>query len=95
MGRQEVTKVEKFCDRCGRVNNYLTVCIVCGQEYCLICDGATCNALSQNICRDCIEREDVKTILKNYLEKEYRPLKERQKLELAALPEKPPEEARP
>ena len=95
MGRREVTKEEHYCDRCGGINKFLTVCIVCDREYCLVCGGATCNAMHQNICRDCIERDDVQTILNDYLVKEYRPLKGRQKKELASLPETPNEEARP
>lgn len=95
MGHREVTKDESYCDRCGSIGGYLTVCIVCGHEYCLVCRGVTCNAMSQNICRDCIDRDDVRAILMKYLEKEYHPLKDRQKRELVDLPGNPGEEARP
>lgn len=67
--KQEITKEIMICDVCNREQNYLQKCIVCGKEYCLLCNSIIPGCIIQvDCCKKCAERDDVNEIVKKYAE---------------------------
>jgi hypothetical protein len=62
----ETTIPEKkihVCDFChDRRESYLQTCIVCGKEFCLICEGKAHNPYHLQFCQDCIELPEVEAM---------------------------------
>jgi hypothetical protein len=54
------------CDLCNRESTSLTACLVCGREYCFLCEGLISGCIVMpDICRNCARHEPVaKTVLK-------------------------------
>jgi hypothetical protein len=65
--KKEVTKEIRICDVCERENTYLQKCIVCGKEYCLICQSIIPGCMiSVGCCKVCADRDDVNEIVRKY-----------------------------
>ena len=57
-----------FCDICNREQNYLNKCLVCGNEYCIMCHGIISGCVHQvdDICTNCSEIKNVINIVRKY-----------------------------
>lgn len=89
MSRKTETVKVVICDVCHRLVSNLSLmknCIICGREYCYYCQGVGNNAFREDICKDCIKRKDVQSILEQYLELRYHPAVRDQRMALKALP---------
>lgn len=52
----------EVCDRCNK-EGFLDRCHVCGDTYCLTCEGTVAGSGGfTTLCRKCAERDDVKSI---------------------------------
>lgn len=72
------------CDRCHR-ESLLTMCIVCGAQFCLACRATMCGSwVSPTVCRDCADREDVQKLVACYSE-ELTPIFKRRHMALKRL----------
>jgi hypothetical protein len=59
----------EVCDYCSR-SGYLQTCIVCGGQYCLLCEGMISGCwISPRICKVCSTRKDVNLIVEKYAQK--------------------------
>lgn len=69
--KQIVKKEIYTCDLCGREQNssMLDKCIACGRSYGWECKFDLRNVYSLNVCKECAEKEPIKTYLWNLWEK--------------------------
>ncbi len=80
----------EVCDRCQR-EGYLQTCLVCGERYCLTCQGLVAGCMVEtNLCRKCTKREDVRKVTDRYAAK-IRPVVKRRDAALKGLPAHPEE----
>lgn len=55
------------CDCCERGDQYLTRCDVCGEKYCLTCQGVVCGSYGfTRLCRKCAELDEVTAICRKF-----------------------------
>lgn len=55
------------CDICKRESGLLTKCLICGSEYCTMCDAYLPGCMIEaHICRPCDDRLDVQDVIKRY-----------------------------
>ena len=51
------------CDVCNRQDSLLRKCLVCGGDYCWICNAVICGCVSSpDVCLPCGQRNDVNAI---------------------------------
>jgi len=82
----------EVCDFCGR-DTFLQTCLVLKNRkryrYCLTCDGKIAGCWVQpNICRECQDREDVKSVVSEYA-KQITPIIRKRDEELKRLEQVP------
>ena len=54
------TKEVRYCDVCGRESNIpLTQCPICKRENCYTCSSQLYDVWHTNICKKCLEDEDI------------------------------------
>lgn len=54
----------EVCDFCEREKSYLTQCIVCKKEYCLLCRICIAGCIhSPDVCEECAKDERVRDII--------------------------------
>lgn len=57
---------KEVCDHCGR-DGVLTTCLVCGKQYCLLCDCYLPGCMVRpDVCKKCDDRDDVKALSERY-----------------------------
>lgn len=89
--KKKIKKTIEVCDFCGR-ESVLKHCLICNKEFCGLCVGYRSNAFDQPICKVCIQRDDVHTVLAKGVE-HFHKWRDGQKGELIVLPKmekKPP-----
>lgn len=61
------SKFVNACDICQNQNLYLKKCIVCGKEYCFICEAVIPGCMHPpDICKDCGKDEKVQFVVHKY-----------------------------
>ena len=67
MKKEIPSEVVDVCDICKSQKTYLEKCIVCGKEYCNICEAVMSGCMHQpDICKDCGKDEHVKFVVHKY-----------------------------
>lgn len=62
-------KTQHVCDSCHR-DGFLETCHVCGQEFCLTCQGTVAASWGfTTLCRVCSGRDDVEKICERFAKK--------------------------
>lgn len=61
------SEIVEVCDLCQRQKIYLKKCIVCGKDYCLLCESVIPGCMHQpGICKDCGGDQYVKDVVLKY-----------------------------
>ena len=74
------SKTVEVCDRCKRARDggLLTVCVMCGREYCYACEAIMCGCVHQpDLCRDCGETDAAKAVVEKYAKRLARIVRQR------------------
>ena len=78
MRKRVPAKTVTVCDVCHREDGYLTECIVCGKEYCLLCKCCIPGCMmAPDVCKECDDREDVQKVCAKHAPKFGKVLKRR------------------
>lgn len=57
---------KEVCDTCER-EGHLTTCLVCGKQFCLLCQCYLVGCMVRpDVCKKCDDRDDVQQIAKQY-----------------------------
>lgn len=95
MKQRVPAKMVLVCDICHRQDGYLTKCLVCGREYCLLCRGIISGCMIMpDICRECDDKPEVKTLVDKYADKIV-PIVRQRDAALKRLGEKTSQESKP
>lgn len=71
------SKETEVCDRCRR-EGYLQSCIVCGDKFCLTCEGIICGCVHEtDVCKKCENEPAVLAVVKKYVPRFMRVVKAR------------------
>lgn len=67
MKRKVPAKTIDVCDICERETGLLETCLICGKQYCTLCDSFLPGCMIHpNVCKKCDDRDDVKKIVERY-----------------------------
>jgi hypothetical protein len=85
--KKKINKTVEVCDFCEK-EGWLQTCVVCRRKYCILHKAVIIgDVFSQQICKGCENREDIKKIIKKYFPF-YRKYELKQLEELKQLPKK-------
>lgn len=61
------SKTVTACDICHRETGVLDTCLICGKEYCMMCEPYLPGCMIKpHVCKKCDDRDDVKKVVANY-----------------------------
>ena len=70
---KEITQKKWFCDVCGREGSYNGKCVICGKEYCYVCEFIGFNPTHVRLCKDHQKDDSMQEIILSF-QKRYRRL---------------------
>lgn len=87
------SKTVEACDICHRETKCLDKCLLCGKEYCYVCEPYLPGCrIKPNVCKNCDDRDDVKRVVAKYA-KEFTRIDKLREQALARLPKTPKKES--
>lgn len=67
MKKEIPSRIIEVCDICNREEKILYKCIVCGKDYCMLCEAIIAGCIHKvTICKNCSKDEYVKEVISKY-----------------------------